>query len=93
MSLRKRFSELRVATTLHAWDTHLAESRAAWCSEDVAMTITGGCLCRAVRYTATAEPVATRVCWCRDCQHLAAGSPTVNLVFMTSAVTIERTAA
>ena len=52
------------------------------------MTITGGCLCGAVRYTAAAEPVTTRVCWCRDCQHLAAGSATVNLVFLVSAVTL-----
>ena len=29
------------------------------------MEITGGCLCRAVRYSISAEPVVTRVCWCR----------------------------
>lgn len=52
------------------------------------MTITGGCLCRAVRYTVAADPIATRVCWCRDCQYFAAGSGTVNLVFPTVAVTI-----
>ena len=52
------------------------------------MTITGGCLCRAVRYAVDAEPIATRICWCRDCQQLAAGSPTVNVVFPSSAVTV-----
>jgi hypothetical protein len=51
-------------------------------------TITGGCLCRAVRYTATAEPLAARTCWCRDCQYFAAGSGTVNVVFPAEAVTI-----
>ena len=52
------------------------------------MTITGGCLCRAVLYTVAADPIATRVCWCRDCQYLAAGSATVNVIFPASAVTV-----
>ena len=52
------------------------------------MTITGGCLCGAVRYVVSAGPIATRICWCHDCQHLAAGSGTVNVVFPTAAVTI-----
>jgi hypothetical protein len=47
------------------------------------MTLSGGCLCRAVRYTVAADAVATRVCWCRDCQYLAAGSATVNNVVYT----------
>ena len=52
------------------------------------MTITGGCACRTVRYTVSAEPIATRICWCRDCQYFAAGSATVNLVFPADEVTI-----
>lgn len=52
------------------------------------MAITGGCLCRAVRYTIAAEPIGTRVCWCRDCQYFAAGSATVNVIFPASALTI-----
>jgi hypothetical protein len=52
------------------------------------MSIEGGCLCRAVRYRITAEPITTRVCWCRVCQYLAAGNATVNLCFPTAAVTI-----
>ena len=52
------------------------------------MTISGGCLCREVRYSIAADALATRVCWCRDCQYLAAGSATVNLVFLTAAVTV-----
>ncbi len=53
------------------------------------MEITGGCLCRAVRYRVTAAPVVTRVCWCRLCQYLGAGGATVNVCFPTSAMQIE----
>ncbi len=52
------------------------------------MAITGGCLCRAVRYSIAAEPIGARVCWCRDCQYFAAGSATVNVIFPVSALTI-----
>lgn len=51
--------------------------------------ITGGCLCGAVRFRSTAPPIATRYCWCRDCQRFAAGNATVNVVFPRPAVTIE----
>jgi len=30
--------------------------------------ITGGCLCGKIRYSATADPVFTGVCHCRNCQ-------------------------
>lgn len=40
---------------------------------------TGRCLCGAVSFELTLEPVATRICWCRDCQHLAANG-TMNLL-------------
>lgn len=48
--------------------------------------ITGGCICKAVRYTVSAQPVMTRQCWCRDCQYWGAGSSTVNVIFPTDAV-------
>ena len=51
--------------------------------------VTGGCLCKAVRYRFTAAPIVTRVCWCRVCQYLGAGSGTVNVCFPTNAMTIE----
>lgn len=53
-----------------------------------AFPITGGCLCGAVRFTADAEPIAVRACWCRDCQYWAAGNATVNVVFPTDRVSI-----
>jgi hypothetical protein len=30
-----------------------------------------------------------RLCWCRDCQYFAAGNATVNVVFPSSALTVE----
>jgi hypothetical protein len=53
------------------------------------MNITGGCLCRAIRYRISAPPVTVRVCWCRLCQYLAAGSGTVNVCFPSDAVHVE----
>jgi hypothetical protein len=50
--------------------------------------ITGGCRCGAVRYRTSADPLMTRVCWCRDCQYLGAGSGTVNVVFSKQFFTI-----
>jgi len=48
-------------------------------------TRTGRCLCGAVRFTLTSEPVATRICWCRDCQHLSANG-SVNLLIAADAL-------
>lgn len=49
------------------------------------MTVTGGCLCGAVRYRIEAEPMAARTCWCRLCQYLGGGSATVNVCFPADA--------
>jgi hypothetical protein len=51
--------------------------------------IEGGCLCKAVRYRISALPIVTRVCWCRLCQYIGAGSGTVNACVPSSAVTVE----
>ncbi len=50
------------------------------------MPHTGHCLCGQVTYTIDAEPSACRLCWCRDCQYIASGSATVNVLFPEEAV-------
>jgi hypothetical protein len=52
------------------------------------MEITGGCLCKAVRYRIGAAPIVTRLCWCRVCQYFAAGNATVNVCFPSEAITV-----
>ncbi len=51
--------------------------------------VTGGCLCGQVRFTATSGPITARMCWCRLCQALGGGGPTVNAAFLTDLVTVE----
>ena len=46
----------------------------------------GHCLCGQLHYAIAAEPVGARACWCRDCQYLASGSATVNVLFPDEAV-------
>lgn len=53
---------------------------------------TGACLCGQVRFRLTAEPLAARICWCRDCQHLA-GNGTVNALFPSAAIAVSGTLA
>ena len=48
-------------------------------------TITGGCLCGAVRYTAEAEAASATVCHCRDCQKFT-GSVFAALIMVPKAV-------
>jgi hypothetical protein len=57
--------------------------------DDGATSITGGCLCGAVRFTISAPPILARACWCRLCQAIGAGSATVNVVFASDAVSVE----
>ncbi|MBS1174482.1 MAG: aldehyde-activating protein [Burkholderiaceae bacterium] len=49
---------------------------------------TGQCLCGAIRYQITEEPLATRVCWCHDCQRIASNG-TVNIMVPTGALHIQ----
>lgn len=52
------------------------------------MPITGGCLCRDVRYSIGAAPIVTRACWCRVCQYIGAGSATINVCFPSDALSV-----
>lgn len=47
----------------------------------------GSCLCGAVRYTITGEPVVARICWCRVCQKIS-GNGTANAIFPSSAIAV-----
>ena len=53
------------------------------------MVHTGQCLCGQVRFTIDAAPAGARMCWCRDCQRIASGSATVNVLFPEEAVRYE----
>jgi hypothetical protein len=39
----------------------------------VKLPFSGGCVCGAVRYECSAEPIMTFKCHCRDCQHITGG--------------------
>jgi hypothetical protein len=41
------------------------------------MQIEGGCYCGEVRYAVEGEPLFKALCYCRECQHIAGGSPNV----------------
>lgn len=48
----------------------------------------GRCACGAITVAISAEPVATRQCWCRQCQKLSGGGATHNAMFPTEAVAL-----
>lgn len=48
---------------------------------------TGACLCGHIRYRVRGEPLGARVCWCRDCQRIAANG-TVSAVFPADALEV-----
>ena len=50
--------------------------------------LTGGCLCGDIRYRLTGEPIVSRICWCRDCQHIS-GNGTVNVIVSSSTIEID----
>lgn len=50
------------------------------------MPHTGHCFCGQVTYAIDADPIGCRICWCRDCQYIASGSATVNVLFPEAAV-------
>jgi hypothetical protein len=52
------------------------------------MTHTGRCACGAVTLVITGQPVATRQCWCRQCQRTSGGGPTHNAIFHAADVSL-----
>ncbi|MBT3305566.1 MAG: GFA family protein [Alphaproteobacteria bacterium] len=50
--------------------------------------ITGGCLCGAVRYECTAEPVMAGHCHCRKCQHATGGAKASAFAVPEDSVTV-----
>lgn len=48
---------------------------------------TGGCMCGQIRYRIASDPGPSRICWCRDCQHISSNG-TVNVIFPTSSIEI-----
>ena len=54
-------------------------------------TITGSCLCGAVQYTCSAEPLLTAFCHCRSCQKAGGGGYSVNVAVPTESVEIRGT--
>src|SRR5678815_601679 len=51
----------------------------------------GGCLCGQVRYTVPAEPLATAICHCRNCQKQSGSAFSVVTVFPRDALIVEGT--
>ena len=51
----------------------------------------GGCLCGAIRYEITAEPLFGGHCQCRDCQHESGGGHTSFMAFPSDAVKLTGT--
>ncbi len=49
---------------------------------------TGGCFCRAVKYTVSDEPINVRVCHCQDCQRLTGSAFFVRALFSRNSVTV-----
>jgi hypothetical protein len=54
-------------------------------------TISGSCLCGAIRYRSSAQPALTAFCHCRSCQKAGGGGYSVNVVVPTASLQIDGT--
>jgi hypothetical protein len=52
-------------------------------------TLTGGCLCGAVRYSASVEQAAATVCHCRDCQKFTGSAFAMLVAVPKEALTLD----
>jgi hypothetical protein len=52
------------------------------------MQVSGGCLCKSIRFTVEGPPLASRVCWCRLCQYLGAGNGMTSVCFRSEGLQI-----
>lgn len=57
--------------------------------EAVALPQTGGCLCRAIRYSLNAAPLLAYVCHCHDCQTRTGAAFTLTLVLRTADLSLD----
>ena len=51
-------------------------------------SVTGGCLCGRVRYTATGEPAFSGICHCRNCQRYTGSAFETVIAFPTAAISV-----
>ena len=51
---------------------------------------TGGCLCGAVRYKVTAEPLTIYFCHCTDCQHRSGSAFGISMIVPRPSVALEK---
>lgn len=54
---------------------------------------TGGCLCGAVRFELSAEPIFQFACHCTDCQKASGGAPALGIAVPEPALTMTKGAA
>ncbi|MBW4537165.1 MAG: GFA family protein [Pleurocapsa minor HA4230-MV1] len=52
------------------------------------LPFTGGCMCRAIRYECSAEPIMMGNCHCRDCQQATGTAFAAAMLVLRDAVTI-----
>ncbi len=59
----------------------------------MAEPITGRCMCGAITFSLSEAPVATRACWCRDCQYLCSGNASLSVFFRKRSLSVNGTTA